>query len=389
MDRQRFPQLDAFARAIADRPSALALAADRAQERSRVLSDLTTRERGPGVLQLRRFYWSAQRWRDPDGTFAAETFSYYKKAGPARWHTFPVDPDLTTVAGACDGLRGARVLQYIPLRRLTLRGADSAGEPIIVKIKRPDRWAAAADRLRIAHELLARSSFSTPVLRDVDPSNSAFSQSLCEGTPVDRLLTAATATALMARLGAVHAELNASAVGPQHDIRVVDAHRRAASAATWVAQLLPASAHHVDACVRGLASSLPSDDEPALCHGDMNCRQVLASRGRWAVVDFDLWHWGSRYRDVAGCLVSLRSASAAATPASASHTAWSGDEDAYLSGYEDRYGRPLEPRRLAWHVACAELEALAVMVRKDAYTPALFAQGLMRAERAMQRATAA
>ena len=40
-------------------------------------------------------------------------------------------------------------------------------------------------------------------------------------------------------------------------------------------------------------------------------------------------------------------------------------ERAYLGAYEERSGQRLDPRRLAWHRASAELHRLAVLFAKD------------------------
>jgi Ser/Thr protein kinase RdoA (MazF antagonist) len=404
-------QLAGFAEAIAANAAALDLLEPLPGFRVKVLSDITTRVRGEGELRLRRFYWSAQRWRDgASADFAAETLAYYKKSGAVAWHTFPEDPDLASAGRVLAHAREARILRYVPLRRLTFHCAEASGEPVIAKIKRPDRFEDAAARLRMVGMAVARAavSFEVPSLRRVDASASMFTQSVCEGCSLADVLTPSTAVALLSEVGRIHAEMHALEADTTEATGSASTLAQAQETAAWLGQIIPMFAGRLAACSEALTRSRPDDDTPVFCHGDFTCHQLLVAPGAWSVVDFDLCHQGSRYRDIAVLLASLptdalcfrardrrhaaTSADAPSADASDAHAASDAPlargladaEAAYLASYADRAGITIDPARLHWHRACAELHYLLLMLKKDAYAPEALANGVTRIEAACE-----
>jgi aminoglycoside phosphotransferase (APT) family kinase protein len=98
--------------------------------------------------------------------------------------------------------------------------------------------------------------------------------------------------------------------------------------------------------------------EPVTCHGDLIPSHLLTDGGTWTVIDLELARLGDPHRDVARFLAGLPADLGRPDLVRAARSA-------YLAGYGERSGRPLDRRSLAWHWTAAELHLLAVAAAKD------------------------
>lgn len=359
----------------------------------RAVSDLKIDFARDGSPRLRRLYWSLQRGGSgADGPFEARTWSYYYKDGGGRWYSFPEDPHLQTIRHVVEGSGQAEVLRYVPLRRLTFACTGDQRAPAIGKIKQADRYADAAARLALAGD--AAGDHVPPVrmprLLRIDHENHAFFQSRCAGENLARVATRTSAAQLAALAGEALAGLHslpANGLQP-YDSQAVLAD--AGNAARLVAALLPRAAKRIDVCLGRLCSSVPENDDPVFCHGDFSPGQLLADGETVAVVDFDLCHRGSRYRDLAYFLASL-SAELAFLRGPASGREGTGllpdCHDAFLEAFAERSTQRTNRAALNWHIACAELHFIMLMFRKDDYDDAMFEWRMERLEAASASAT--
>ncbi len=355
---------------------------------TRCLADLKIDIREDGSARLRRFYWSVQQPGDGAAApFAARTLCWYRKEKNAGlWIDFPHDPDLPGAGQCVAEHAGVRILRYVPLRRLTFSFDDGAGGRAVAKIKRRDRFAAAAQSLRHVGEAVkqAQLRFDVPRLSDFDPGRAMFVQSHCEGAPLSDAATLDDAPAMLEQAGGVLGDFHTlSCAGlARHDS--ADTLAAAAASARWVSSILPQSRNRLMACIDALARTRRADETPVLCHGDFAAGQLLVAK-RWSLVDFDLIHAGSRYGDIANMLASLRAEAACFATAGhgldAVESGLAQAREAFLSGYARAAPVALDHDRLDWHIACAELHQLMLTIRKDRYTPSGFAAGLGRIER--------
>ena len=270
----------------------------------------------------------------------------------------------------------------MPLRRITFRYNDSAFGPLIGKIKRQDRFGDAAERLAIASAATVRSgiSFVVPALHDVSDAHSMFTQTHCAGVCAADIVSPANAVELLAQIGRIHAQLHCLPADglPQDDEAACWSQSQ--EQAAWVAQLMPESADRLASCVDILARTVPLPTEPVFCHGDFVCSQILTTGTNWSVVDFDLCHRGSAYRDMGIFLASLATdvRSFSKLPEKDTENALAIAKVAYLGGYCEALDRPLDDARLNWHSACAQIHYLMLLLKKDLYVPQAFACAVRR-----------
>jgi aminoglycoside phosphotransferase (APT) family kinase protein len=336
---------------------------------------------GAAIVQLT---WSA-RWRDPgDGRFRARSLIYDRRraGGRAGIHDFPDDPFLPTAAAPDGPVAGpdVEVLRYMAGRRITfLRGGELVG-----KVKRGRGLARSFARLRAVHAAARGASFAVAEPVDIDAARAVFHQRRLPGRPVRDLIEPGNAAALLRGVGAVHAALHAlrvddpAAAGlplrtPDDDVAGV---RRDAA---WVAFAMPAEAGAVAEVERALAAELEALERraPALCHGDAALDQVLLDgAGGFGLVDFDDAAVGDPYADLGTMVTALRrDAPDLYTDGAATRP---GPATAYLEGWLERSGGPIDARRLRVHRLRAELAVAANRLHKGRLDPEAAAAAIAR-----------
>jgi aminoglycoside phosphotransferase (APT) family kinase protein len=305
-----------------------------------------------GGHAITSFYWCA-KWRDAAGEFHARLFLHDPACGPAATYDFPADPRLPAAAadrGPLDA-RDVSVLRYIPTRRITFR----RGEAVVGKLKRRGTVKRSYAILRAVHAASGSATFGIPEPLGVDPARDVFYQQRMPGRSVAELIDADNAPALLRRVGALHAAVHTLEVedvrvrATADDVAAVRAHAR------WIAFVLPAHADAIGAAERRTVAALDSltARAPAFCHGDPALDQVLLDGDACAIVDFDDSALGDPYADLAAMVAGL------AIDARGLSRGTGAAEAAYLDGYREASGRPLDERRLDAHLRRARLARLA------------------------------
>jgi aminoglycoside phosphotransferase (APT) family kinase protein len=310
-----------------------------------------------GSHAITRFSWSAM-WRDAGGRFHARTLVHEPARGPTATYDFPADPHLPAAAARRGPLDGpdVTVLRYIPMRRITFRRGDA----VVGKFKRRTTLERSYAILRAIHAAAGDASFGVPEPLGVAPARGVFYQQCMPGRAVADLIDAHNAPALMRRLGAMHAAVHSLAVRDV-PVRTAADHVAAVRAdARWVAFALPSEAGAIADIERRLAAELDAlgPGAPALCHGDPALDQVLFDGDAAAIVDFDDAALGDPYADL-GAMVAGLAFDTPGLPGAAGAAA-----AAYLAGYRETTGAPLDEGRLRAHTLRARLDVLARRLRK-------------------------
>lgn len=375
------PLLDRFQQSLSANPR---VASDESGATRTVHADLKAQPEGENGFRIEAFYWSLQT-RDERG-FRAATLSFSAKKGEAEWLEFPADPYLSALAqylAAKDAEGGPPVdiLRYVPLRRVTFRAGEVCGTPAVGKFKRRSRFRQAYELLQTVHRTLARASpgfrVSAPIA--MEEERSLYFQEALPGRTLADMIAASQSARFLVRLGSLHAALHRASI---NGLSCWDRHAFLESLrrdGRWIAFLLPERAAGVGRALERIeaAAAAGLKDASAFCHGDPDCTQVLVDGEDWSLLDFDGCQAGDPYRDIAMFLASLdyhvpyysalaREGSEQAISALDAATA------AYLDGYREASGRPVEPARLAWHRACAEVYYLALMLKKNRCHPRAF-----------------
>lgn len=344
-----------LARAAAD-PVLVAGGADAAGP-VEVRRDLRVAFNPNGGYAITLFCFSAM-WRDAGGRFHARTLVHEPARRATATYDFPADPGLPLAAAPGGPLDGpdVTVLRYIPMRRITFRRGDA----VVGKLKRRSALERSYAILRAVHAAAGDASFGVPAPLGADPAGGVFYQQFMPGRAVADLIDAANAPALMRRLGALHASVHSL---PVRDVpvRTVADHVAAVRAdARWVAFALPAEAGAIAEIERRLAADLEmlGPGAPAFCHGDPALDQVLFDGDAGAIVDFDDAAVGDQYADL-GSMVAGLAIDTPGLPVAAGAA-----EAAYLEGYREATGAPLDERRLRAHTLRARLDVLARRLRK-------------------------
>lgn len=377
---------------VADSEAAARMVAPADGVRVEVVSEVKPDPRTRGGYKLRRFYWSVQR-RDAERGFGALTLQHYAKAPAPTWHVFPHDPDLGLVRLPDD----ATVLRYVPLRRLTFRCDGPDGEPLIGKVKRPERFAEAYALLGTVADAARQASFGVAAPRGLVPVQGMYFQTALAGRDLASQLEPENAASMLTRAGAIHAELHAWPTAGLPLSHPDAAWQAAQSDAAWVAHAAPDLAAVTAEVVARLEATRPGPAAVTFCHGDLACSQMLVDASRWSMVDFDRCTAGDPYRELALFLASLRHDAPCFDPGlTDARPVPESAEVSYLDAYAAAAGATIDEPRLAWHRACAELHYLSLRLRKDraptsalgdgvARLEALLAGGLPRARRRRRR----
>jgi aminoglycoside phosphotransferase len=345
-----------------------------------VRAEVLPRRSRDGRLELERCYWSIQQPApDAEFGFVGRTLYWDSRMPEPRVVEFPDEPVmdwLVTPDGAlCShgDQAGVNILRYIPLRRVTFRLERAVGLPprVITKTKRRRSIVRAARALVAARRAVGRSdsTFRVPEPVRLDSQRRLLHQAELPGRALPELLAAGELDRLeaMHRLGRVHREVH------ELDVRrgrVRTRHNEewlaiTAAAAEQISALAPSAGERVDALVAALARTTPVDGDLAFCQGDFVPSQILCDgTSGWAVLDFDDAHHADPHAEVAALFVALGRELPHRTPADVAET-----RRAYLSGYVERAGRPLDPTRWWWFAAVAEVRYLARRLVKGRAIP--------------------
>lgn len=352
-----------------------------------------------------RFYWCYQYSDPADAVSPFRAFTVYFNA---RWerpetYEFPHDPYLPTMeallepgANAFGGaVRELKVLRYVPLRRVTFRLGDGGEQgPVIGKFKRRSKLRESYDRLAAVHRAVSGSGadFSVAAALGVDEERCVFFQELLPGRDLSETLDEGNFEPLLARLGKIHRQMHALQVPGLPQWRFGNYLETLEQDVRWIALFLPER----EAVVRGVWERLRrcaprvDDDATAFCHGDFVPSQALDDGGRWSITDFDMARQGGAVLETATLLACLKyhvplvqGAFESASPAGDALAAAA--EEAYLLGYETEQGGPVDRERLLWFRLCAEIQYLALSLKKDTYAPATFDRVMALVERLAAR----
>jgi aminoglycoside phosphotransferase (APT) family kinase protein len=198
----------------------------------------------------------------------------------------------------------------------------------------------------------------------LDTARCAFYQQRMPGRSLDELMEPANVPALMRALGALHGTIHALAVRDAPVRRTADFVAAVRANAAWIAFAVPGEAGAVAVVARRIVAALEAlgAAAPAFCHGDPALDQVLLDGDAFSVVDFDDAALGDPYADLGSTIAGLP-LDAPQLFGGAGSAAEIGIA-AYLEGYRERTGRPLDERRLRAHRLRGELAALANRLRK-------------------------
>ncbi|HEX6827567.1 MAG TPA: aminoglycoside phosphotransferase family protein [Burkholderiales bacterium] len=334
-----------------------------------------------GRWKAKRAYVSFQPTGDlPRTGFRGDTFFVSQKRGDLQHCPFPDDPKLPAAGRMVSRLEQAeaspvKVLRYVPLRRLTLRGpwASATPGPAVVKVIENGGAAHIAAKLEAIEDAARRGrvsfSVATPIAHDEGAAT--FVQACLPGVPLSEWIQADDLEAVLRRVGATHAEVHALPLAPGSHPPVADPFPTVLERLDWLRFVRPGKAE----LLRGVQARLeasrpdPARSRDVFCHGDFRCTQVLADGERWSVIDFDDAGPGPACLDVGRFLAFLKYdlpllATAAWGDAAAS-AMLARAEAAYLDGYAGRSGAAPDPRGLLWHRGCQEILYLAQLVRRD------------------------
>lgn len=349
---------------------------------------------GPEGWCFDRFYWSLQG-RGDDGAFQALTLSWAAKSGETSWYEFPEDSYLGTMtAYFARHPAGLRVLRYVPLRRLTFFALDAEGRPAIGKFKRASRFRQAWQLLGTVAQAADAAAPGFRVSRPLalDEARCLYFQSLLPGGDLADTLAPANCRPLLEKVGALLAELHrmpvpaAPAADPQAPLETL---RRDVA---WIGFMQPGLAPWLGATLAAMERVAPRvlGREPAFCHGDFVCSQILAAEEGWSVTDFDLCHRGDPCRDLAILLASLpydvpMLRQAARRGGEGDAALLGAAADACIAGYAARAGHEFDAQRLAWSRIAAEIYYLGLMLKKDQFSQSV-AEHRLRTIRSLEPA---
>jgi aminoglycoside phosphotransferase len=334
-----------------------------------------TREGGWG---LRRCYWSVQR-PDPAAVFGfrARTLFWDGRTAEARIVDFPAEPAMDWLVTADGALSShgeqarLRILRYIPLRRVTflLEGGPGLPPRVIAKTKRAKSIVRATRALvsaRRAAERAGVDTFRVPQPLRLDAHRRLLYLAELPGLALPEVLAAGELdrTPALHRLGRVHREVHELGVTRVRVRRNEDWLAMTAAAADQIGALTPSVRREAAALVARLARTMPDDADLVFCQGDFVPSQILCDPSGWAVLDFDDSHHADPHAEVTALFVALGRELPHDSPAAAAAA-----RRAYLAGYVERAGRPLDPARWRWFASVAHVRYLARRLVKGRALP--------------------
>jgi|GEM_PF-3052718 thiamine kinase-like enzyme len=339
-------------------------------------AEIKTRLSDDGRL-LDRFYYSIQ-YPDPKlpGGHYAWSLHYSAENGTAKVYEFPDDPKLAHLADFINAPENhaVKVLRYVPLRRMTfLKPRSNNRSPLIGKLKKRNRAQAGYLMLAEISAVCQDIRFAIPRAEGLDNDFGVFYQTRVPGEEITNLLNSANYQNRMAEIGKLHAELGKLPFAKEKRWDRDGIQKNLSNDLAEIVFYLPKTALFIAQVGQWLHKEQRKTDSVAaiFCHGDFACSQILRHSEGWSVVDFDLAGTGNPYQDMALFIVSLShdvplfQKQPGLIPAAA---------QAYLSGYQQETGQAIDSKMLVWHLVCAEIYYLALILKKDRFTPLAYQQ---------------
>lgn len=340
-----------------------------------VKTDLKIRVTSTRRIRIRRYYWSLQHSIPGTTDFEARTLILEPNNEP-QWLDFPNDPVLTAAPEVLSDCDHQQVLQYVPLRRLTVMQQHADEKPTIVKLKRSGRATDASHRLSQINEIDSPSQFGFSIPTDLGQTHHehTYQQTYCPGVSLGELLQHSpkliSFKQLGRKLGSFHALVVDTLPTDEHDDFSVLTDKVRQMSALW-----PTEYERILDCHDWLHRHINPTTKLAPCHGDLSLDNILVDGDHWSLIDFDLAHCGDPIRDIAKLLVQLQ-----ANSPILKKELLTMQED-ILSGYQLERPEAVSSHELHWHSCRAELEYLYISLRKDIGDTQSRASSLVRAER--------
>lgn len=331
---------------------------------------------------IERFYYSIQF---PDtsrsGSWYGWTLYFAESDSAPKVYEFPDDPKLTHLSKLIHTPehRDIQVLRYVPLRRVTFKKlGDSQSLSVIGKLKKPNRCRQGHERLNEINAIALNGQCAIPDSAGINQEYSVFYQTLMQGEEITHAFTDKNFLAHMADIGRLHADLGN---WPMPAAQKWDRNSVSLNLDNDIAEIKfyqPDTAALMDTLsdwLRERKHRLVSMQ--SFCHGDFACPQILRNGNSWCVVDFDLAGYGDTYQDMAMFMVSL---SYDVPFFSAKPELLIAAQLAYLEAYTQASDKPIDRHTLNWYLVCAELYYLALIFKKNLYTPLHYNQARKRLE---------
>lgn len=360
------------------------LPADRAERR------LASLERGAdGKLRLKRLCVSLQS-QATGGAFDADTFVMGRKDETLGHWRFPEDRRLPGAAPLVARLRAAggepRVLRYVPMRRLTLRGRGNAGDeqPVVAKAVEPHTAPAVFGRLRAVQAAFGAAPFGVPRVLHLDVASDVVTLDCLPGTPLSDAMRESAIVPVFERMGRLHREIHNRLPPIREGWSAQAFFAQVRERTSWLALLRPERQAFFEAVGRCLAARFPGAGISAFCHGDFRPTQILADGDDWSVVDFDDCCIADPHFEAGRLLALVKCdvpmiAERLQSDAAAGRVLQELAESAYLAGYGGAGGR-FNAARLRWYRTCGEILHLAQSVRRDRVDEQAFEDACCRIE---------
>jgi thiamine kinase-like enzyme len=328
-----------------------------------------------GVRAIDRFYYSIQYPNAQTlGGLYAWSLNYVTKDGQLRAYEFPDDPKLSHLAAFIKAPenKDIKLLRYVPLRRVTfLKPGKTKQADLIGKLKKPNRAEEAYLRLADIASICTSSIVSIPRAESLDSAHAVFYQTLSPGEEITYLLTEDNYLDLLFEIGKLHGELGKLPLPKDKRWDRDSIPNNLQNDLAEIKFYLPDTAHFIDKVASWLDGQRnnirPTND--IFCHGDFACSQILKHQEGWSVVDFDLAGIGNPYQDMAMFVASLGHD----VPLfQVKPKLIMAAKLAYLDGYKDVSSEHIDPLTFAWHLVCAEVYYLALILKKDRFSQTIF-----------------
>ncbi len=341
-----------------------------------------------GVRQLDRFYYSIQypNTKTPGGLYAW-SLHYSGKNRTTKAYEFPNDPKLSHLADFINAPenKGIKLLRYVPLRRVTfLKPGQNQQPDMIGKLKKPNR--AKDGYLRLAEIASVNSSFgfTIPHAETLDNDYAVFYQTLLPGEEITYLLNEINYLDLLFDIGKLQGNLGKLLLANNKRWDRDGIPKNLRNDLAEIPFYLPETAEFIAKVGHWLSEQQKNliQFTDIFCHGDFACSQILKHQNGWSIVDFDLAGIGNPYQDTAMFVASL------------GHDVPLFQEQpqlisaamlAYLDGYEGASLHSIDPLTFVWHLVCAEIYYLALILKKDRFSQADYDHAQERIHQLLQQ----
>ncbi|NOT13668.1 MAG: aminoglycoside phosphotransferase family protein [Methylococcaceae bacterium] len=326
---------------------------------------------------LDRFYYSIQ-FPNPElpGGWYGWSLHYTRQDGVPKEYEFPHDPKLAHLARFIDAPenREIKVLRYVPLRRVTfIRPGRNLSPDLIGKLKKPNRAQEGYRRLTDISAICSGSDVTVPSPVSLDSDQAIFYQTLVPGEEVTHLLNDENYRKLMADIGNLHGELGKWPIPGDKRWDRGGIKKNLSMDLDEIVFYLPENTDFINKIgqwIKERQNKVVTVAE-TFCHGDFACSQILRHDSGWSVVDFDLAGMGDPYQDMAMFITSL------------SHDVplfqdrpellATATQD-YLKCYQQSTEKLIDTDSFIWYRVCAEIYYLALILKKDRFTPLAYQQ---------------